>query len=262
MDQRVHVNREAVADTPDLDVLIERIVVAILGQNTGVALTVGHLVLAGRVVGHVGVRDVLDVPNHAIEDLGHLNVSAVVCRDDLGLRPVLPLLVGHLMDVLRQLVDRQARPGVDGLTLHRATGRQHVSRPLPVVVGRAGVEPQVVKLVLTRLRQRRNRHVEAGSGRREHLRVALVLGRAALADRPSGGDSCVVHDYLILLRTLATVALTLTLPSFLPLHYAIWALVGVLRAGIPPPTIFGSRLLSLPMGARILLIFCLSVRRV
>ena len=144
LDQRVHVDREAVANAPNLDVLIERVVVAILGQDAGVALTVGHLVLAGCVVGDIRVRHVLDVPDHAVENRRHLSVSALIYRDDLGLRSVLPLLVGHLVNVLGQLVDGQARAGVDRLALHGATSGKHIGGPLPLVVGRPGVKPQVV----------------------------------------------------------------------------------------------------------------------
>ena len=150
LNHRVHVDRKRIANAPNLDVLIERVSVAILGQNANVALTVGHLVLAGGVVGYIGIANVLDVPNDAVENLCHLDVGLVIDRDDLGLRAIEALLVGDLMDVLRQLVDRQARPRVDRLALHRPASCQHVGRPLPVVVGRSCVEPQVIKLVFAR----------------------------------------------------------------------------------------------------------------
>jgi len=163
LDRGVHVDRKTVANTANLDVLVKRVVVAILGQQTDVAFTVGHLVLAGGVIGHVSIRDVLDVTNHAVEDLGHLNVSFVVHGDDLSAWAVLAHVVGDLVNVLWQLVDRQAGACVDRLTLHRATGGQHVSRPLPLVVGGASIEAQVVDLVLTGLGQCANSHVHAGA---------------------------------------------------------------------------------------------------
>ena len=134
MDHWVHVDRETVANTANLDVLVKRVVVAVLSQQTDVAFTVGHLVLAGRVVSHISVRDVLNVPNHAVENLGDFDISLVVHGDDLGTWPVLPHVVGHLTNVLRQLVDGQAWPCVDRLTLHRAASRQHIRRPLPMIV--------------------------------------------------------------------------------------------------------------------------------
>ena len=135
MNERVHVDREAVADATDLDVLIERVVVAILGQEANVALAVGHLVLAGSVIGHISVRDVLDVTDHAVEHLGHLHIGVVIHGDDLGTGAVLTLVVGDLTYVLGQLVDCERGAGVDGLTLHRTTGCQHIGGPLPVVIG-------------------------------------------------------------------------------------------------------------------------------
>ena len=166
LDHRIHVHREAVTDSTDLDVLLKRVVVAVLGQEANVPLPVSHLVLARSIISYVSVADVLNVPDHAVEDFGDLNVSVVVNRNDLGRRPVLPLVVGHLTNVLRQLVDRQARACVDRLTLHRASSRQHIGGPLPVVVGTACVELEVVNLVLAGLRQRRHRHVQPAAGSR------------------------------------------------------------------------------------------------
>ena len=144
LDRRVHVDAERVAHPSDSDVLLEAVVVAVLGQEPDVALAVGHLVLAGGVVGYVSVRDVLDVPHDAVEYLSDLYVGLVVHRDDLAAGPVLPLVVGDLLDVLGQLVNRQAWPGVDRLPLDAASRRQHICRPLPLVVGTACGEAQVV----------------------------------------------------------------------------------------------------------------------
>jgi hypothetical protein len=74
------------------------------------------------------------MPNHAVENLGNLNISVVIYWDDLNTRPILALIVGNLMYVLRQLVNRQAWPRVNRLTLHRTTGRQHIGWPLPLVI--------------------------------------------------------------------------------------------------------------------------------
>ena len=144
LDGRVHVHRERITDAPNLDVLIERIVVAILGQQTDVALAIRHLVLAGGVVGYVGVADVLNMTDDAVEYLCDLDVGVVVGWDDLTRRPVLPLVVGDLLYMLRQLVNSQTRARIDGLPLNRPSGRQYVRRPLPVIVWRAGGKTQVV----------------------------------------------------------------------------------------------------------------------
>ena len=169
LDHGVHVDAEAVADAPDLDVLIEGVFVAILSQQTDVAFAVGHLVLAGGVVGHVSVRDVLDVANHAVEHIGHVHVSLVVSRDHLDAGTVHALLVRHLVDVLGQLVDGQAGAGVDGLTLHGTTGLEHVSGPLPLVVWGACVEPQVIEFVFPGLGKRCYRHRHARSGDSQNI---------------------------------------------------------------------------------------------
>ena len=144
MNRRVHVDRKRVPHPHDLNVLIERVVVAVLGQNADVAFTVRYLVLAGGVVGHISVRNVLDVPNHAVIDLGDLGVGVVVSRNNFAAWTVLPLVVRNLSDMLGQLVNSQARAGVDRLTLHCTTRCQNVGWPLPVVVRRACIEAQVV----------------------------------------------------------------------------------------------------------------------
>ena len=123
MNRWVHVDAKGVAYPLDAYVLIKRLVVAILGQQPDVALAVGDLVVAGRIVGHVGVRHILNVTHHAVKHLGDLNVGVVVGWDDLAGRAVLALLVGHHAHMLGQLVDGQTRTGVDRLALHGAACR-------------------------------------------------------------------------------------------------------------------------------------------
>ena len=144
MDGGVHVDRKRVPHPHDLDVLIEGGVVAVFGNDADVALAVAYLVLAGGVVGDVGVRDVLDVPDHAVVDFGDLGVGSVVSGYNFAARTVLSLVVRDLSDMLGQLVNSQARAGVDRLSLHRTTGSQNVCWPLPVVIWRACVEAQVI----------------------------------------------------------------------------------------------------------------------
>ena len=140
----IHVDRKRVPHPHDLDVLIEGVVVAVFGDDADVALAVAYLVLAGGVVGDVGVRDVLDVPDHAVVDFGDLGVGSVVSGYNFAARTVLSLVVRDLSDMLGQLVNSQARAGVDCLPLHCATGSQDVGWPLPVVVWRACIEAQVI----------------------------------------------------------------------------------------------------------------------
>ena len=161
LDHGVHVDAEAVANTGDLDVLVERVLVAILGQQTDVAFAVGDLVLASGVVGYVSIAHVFDVANDAVEHIGHVHVGFVIGGDDFDAGAVHALLVRHLMDVLGQLVDGQAGAGVDGLTLDSATGLEHIGGPLPLVVGGCGIKPQVVKLVFSGVRVGRDRHFHA-----------------------------------------------------------------------------------------------------
>ena len=179
LDHRVHVDAERVADPTDADVLVERRLVAVLGQDADVALAVCDLVVTGCVIGDVGVRDVLDMPHHAVEDLGHLDVGVVVGRDDLAGRSVLPLLVGHLADVLRQLVDRQARPSVDRHALRGAAARKNFARPLERIVRRPGHKAQVVELGLPAIPVRANGHRHARTHGRQHFGLGVGLSHGA-----------------------------------------------------------------------------------
>ena len=171
LNRRVHVDREGVSHPADLDILVEAVLAAVLGQQPDVALAVGHLVVAGGVICHVGVRNVLDVTHHAVENLGHAGVGAVVSGYHLARRAVLALLVRHLADVLRQLVDRQARPGACGLPLRAAARRKDVFRPLPLVVRAAGHEAKIVQFAFPAVRVRRNRCREPAPHDRHPFRV-------------------------------------------------------------------------------------------
>ena len=84
LDRGVHVDREAVSDPANLDVLIKASLINVLGQNPDVALTIRYLILASSVVGYVSVRDILNVTDDTVQDLSHLKVSLVVGRDNLA----------------------------------------------------------------------------------------------------------------------------------------------------------------------------------
>ena len=156
MDGGVHVHGERVADALDADVLVKRVRIAVLGQHANVAFTVGDLVVTGGVVGYVCVRDVLDMPHDAVKNLGNLQVCLVIHGDDFARGPVLPLVVGDLTNVLRQLVDGQTGAGIDGLPLHRPSGRENVCWPLPIIIRASGKESQVVQFVFTGVAIRRD----------------------------------------------------------------------------------------------------------
>ena len=134
MDSWIHVNRKTIANSANFDVLVKGIVVAILGQEPDVAFAVGDLVFAGGVVSDICVRDVFNMPDHAVEDLGNVNIGLVVGWNNFACWAVLSLVIGDLPHVLRQFVDGKARACVDRLPLHRATGCQHIGGPLPVIV--------------------------------------------------------------------------------------------------------------------------------
>ena len=113
--------------------------------------------------------------HHTFVNFRNLNVAFVVGGDHFAAWPVLPLLVCHLMDVLWQLVNGQARACVDRLALHRAASSQHVGWPLPLVVGRACVEPQIVQLIFTTFRVCVNRHSQASAHCRQHVSGVFFL---------------------------------------------------------------------------------------
>ena len=105
LDCRIHVNAKTVANAPNPQILLKSVVVAVFCQDAEVTLTKGDLVVAGRVVGHVSIRDILNMPHNAVKYFGYFHVSLVVSGDHLATGPVLALVVGDLQDVLRQLVN-------------------------------------------------------------------------------------------------------------------------------------------------------------
>ena len=192
LDGWVHVDRKRVPNAPNPQILVKTVVFTVLGQDAEVPFAKRDLVVASGVVGHVGVRDVLDMAHDAVEYLSDFHVGLVVSRNHLAARPVLALVVGDLQHMLRQLVDGQAGPRVDGLALDRAAGGQHVSRPLPLVVGRGRTKAQVVQLVLTGIRIGRDRHCQASTHGRQHVGVTHVALGAAACDGPCLVDACVL----------------------------------------------------------------------
>jgi hypothetical protein len=108
------------------------------------------------------------------------------------------LVIGYLPDVLRQFVDSQTWASVNCLTLHRAASRQHIGRPLPLIIWATCVKSQVVNLILAGLGQRRNSHIQAAAGSRQDVgRSAFLL--AAVGYCACGGYAGVISHYFLLL---------------------------------------------------------------
>ena len=141
LDRWVHVDAKAVTNPTNLNVLVKRIIVAVLSQQADIPFAVGDLVLTRRVIRHIRIRDVLYMAHQPVKYLSDLDIRLVVNWDYLPTWSILALIVGNLSDVLGEFVDGEAGSCVDGLTLDGATGGEHVGRPLPLVVWTSCVEP-------------------------------------------------------------------------------------------------------------------------
>ena len=141
LDGWVHVDTKAVTNTTNLNVLVKRIIVTILSQQTDISFAISDLVLTRRVIRHIRIRDVLYMAHQPVKYLSDLDIGLIVNWDYLPTWSILALIVGDLSDVLGEFVDGEAGSCVDGLTLDGATGGKHVGWPLPLVVRTACVEP-------------------------------------------------------------------------------------------------------------------------
>ena len=101
MDGWVHVDAKTVPNTPDPQILLKAVFVAIFGQNAEITLAKRHLVVAGSVVGYVSVGDVLNMTHNTVEYLGYLNIGLIISRDDLAAWPILSLVIRNLQHMLR-----------------------------------------------------------------------------------------------------------------------------------------------------------------
>jgi hypothetical protein len=89
------------------------------------------------------------VSNDTLKDFCDRDVGLIVRWDDFARGSVLSLFICYQPNMLWQLVNRQAWPRVDRLALHRASGRQHVGRPLPSIIWRACHKSQVVQFIFS-----------------------------------------------------------------------------------------------------------------
>ena len=144
MNHRIHIDAEAVTDATNLQVLVERVFAAIFRKDSDITFAVGNLIVAGGIISNVRVRQIFDVSDNTLKDFCDRDVGFIVRRDDFAGRSVLSLFICYEPDMLWQLVNRQAWTCVDRLALHRASGRQHVGRPLPCVIWTASHKAQVI----------------------------------------------------------------------------------------------------------------------
>ena len=107
--------RERVGVAHDLDFLVERVAVYIVGDNAQEPEAAGGHRLEGGVIGLFRVARALDVPGNPLDDFGRLDVRAIADRGNLDRWPLLLLLAGDLAQKLRNAVD-----GVAGAPVPRA----------------------------------------------------------------------------------------------------------------------------------------------
>ncbi len=100
MDEGVHIHTERVTNSPVHDVLVERILVAVVREDSEIALTERHLIFTSSVYRNISIRDVFNVSNNPAHDLGDFNVCLVIDGNNLARGSVLPLVVRYLLDVL------------------------------------------------------------------------------------------------------------------------------------------------------------------
>jgi hypothetical protein len=126
---RIEIHRERVLDRINEDVLIEAIFLDVIAAHAKVAPADRKGMAERLVVGVIGIRIRLDVPEQPGTDLRYLRVGDVIDRMDLDPRPLLLLLVLYFATVRIDLVD-----GEHGafLPLNRPC-RDHVGEPLLTV---------------------------------------------------------------------------------------------------------------------------------
>ncbi len=143
----VAIDREWIGHPLDHQVLVEAVVRRIAGVDPEIAEPAGHREIEGGVIGHLGIRRLLDIADQPVEDLRRLRISPVVHRMAGDRRLVLPRVIDHLADEGRQPVDGQAGPPV------QLPVPPHLVRPLlaqprePDVIQRFA---PVLRLVLSR----------------------------------------------------------------------------------------------------------------
>lgn len=96
VDIRVQIDRQRVTDPAEVDLLVERLVVRVVGDNSPVANAGLDLKGVGRVVDALGVRDVFDMPNHPLKDVCGFLGRTTAYRTNPDRCLVLPAVVDDL----------------------------------------------------------------------------------------------------------------------------------------------------------------------
>ena len=78
------------------------------------------------VVCRISAAGILDMPDDPLQHLSGIDVCAIINRMHLDAELVLSLVIGHVMQKCRQLVDGDARPSLD-LAIASASGVRPIS---------------------------------------------------------------------------------------------------------------------------------------
>ncbi|ODJ88483.1 hypothetical protein CODIS_14930 [Candidatus Thiodiazotropha endolucinida] len=103
---RIAIDTEYVRDPLYPQIQLKRIVRRIINPHPPVPVTTRHRMLNPRVIRHLRIRRVLNVPDQSTVNLRRLNIRAIIHRMHLDARPVLPRIIHHLTDKRRHPVDR------------------------------------------------------------------------------------------------------------------------------------------------------------
>src|SRR5579859_1130077 len=139
---RVEIDAQRVAYPADINLLVKRLIVGVVRDDAAVANASLHLERDGRVVGALGVRDVLDMPNDALKDVCRFLSRTIADRANAHRRLVLATVVDDLQVVLTRLIDRQRGTVVDSSRLAQ------LIRPLIAIVRVAISELVVLKEIV------------------------------------------------------------------------------------------------------------------
>ena len=115
---RVQIHRERIADAPDHQRQVETIRRFPLGQDAPIPPAHRDRILERGVVGNISRAVPFDEPDQAAIHLRNLGITAIAHRGNVDAGPVLPLVVGDLVNERRQFVDRLAWPLVQTALRH------------------------------------------------------------------------------------------------------------------------------------------------
>jgi hypothetical protein len=105
LDGRVHVDGELIADSTNSYLLLEGVFIYPIGEQSEIPFPGYYLGAASRIVSNISVGNIFDVPDYSSIDFRQIIVSFIINWDGFARRAILPLVVGNLLDVLREFVD-------------------------------------------------------------------------------------------------------------------------------------------------------------